>query len=349
MATIYDVAAAAGVSPATVSRVFNGARVSQSKVEAVTAVARELGFVPNMNARRLRLGSSQIIAMLIPDIENTFFTAMTRGVTDVIRAEGYSLMLGNTDDNPAEESFLLAAAVADPVAGVIVVPSNQAASYALPLSRGVPVVTVDREASNDPVDSVIPDDVEAALAGTSDLFAAGFRRVACVSGPTHVTTADLRLEGWAQAWQAKRGARPPEELSQRQPYTIEGGERGAEALLALPDPPDAIVAGNNRLAIGIIRHLMKRGLTPGQIGVLSLGELPLTLYLPEGLYVAALPARQLGVRAAEMLIDRIRGYDGPPRRELLSAARPPVADSGPDGSAVHPSLRRTNSGVDRRS
>ncbi len=320
MATIYDVAARAGVSPATVSRYFNGANVSASKSEAVAAAAAELGFVPNMNARRLRLGSSQIIAMLIPDIENTFFTAMTRGVTDVTRAAGYSVMLGNTDDDPAQESQLLTAAVADPVAGVIVVPSTSASRYGHALSRGVPVVAVDREARHDPVDVVVSDDVAEALAGTQQLFAAGFRRVACVSGPVDVMTADRRYEGWRLAWRSVMGVEPPPELGLRRPYTIDGGIAGLDALLALPEPPDAIFTANNRLAVGVVRGLRDRGLDTERVGVLCLGELPLTLYLPDGLVITELPARELGVQAAEMLLERIRGYDGPARKEVLPAA-----------------------------
>ena len=145
MTTIYDVAERAGVSTATVSRVFNGTRVSAAKAAAVRDAAAFLGFVPNGNARRLRMGSSQIIAVLIPDIENSFFTALTRGVTDVARAAGYSVMLGNTDESPQLEAELVSAAVGD-VAGIIVAPTSDMADYSLPLSRGVPVVAVDRDA-----------------------------------------------------------------------------------------------------------------------------------------------------------------------------------------------------------
>ena len=103
MTTIYDVAARAGVSPATVSRVFNGTTVSPERVAAVRAAAAELGFVPNRNARRLRTQSSEIVARLVPDVENPFFTTMVRAVTDVARAAGLWVMLCNTDDEPELE------------------------------------------------------------------------------------------------------------------------------------------------------------------------------------------------------------------------------------------------------
>src|SRR5690348_9640486 len=100
-ATIYQVAAHAGVSVATVSRVLNGTRVSPESERLVRAAAAELGFTPNRTARRLRGQQSEVIALIIPDIENPFFTALARGVENSARAAGYSVVLCNTDDDPA--------------------------------------------------------------------------------------------------------------------------------------------------------------------------------------------------------------------------------------------------------
>ncbi len=317
MTTIYDVAERAGVSPATVSRVFNGTKVSPEKAEAVRAAATALGFVPNGNARRLRMGSSQIIAVLIPDIENSFFTALTRGVTDIARAAGYSVMLGNTDEDPSLEAELMAASIGD-VAGIIVAPTSVEADYSLALARGVPVVAIDRDAPQSKVDVVVADNVAGAQDAAERMFAMGFSRVACISGPHHVMTADLRVEGWKKAWAAKYGTQPPEELCLRAPYTVDGGDSATRDLLALPEPPDAIFAANNKLAVGVVRHLLGVGRDLTHTGVVSLGELPLTLYLPRGLVVTHLPARELGTRAAELLLERIRGYSGDPRREVVA-------------------------------
>ncbi|HET7725318.1 MAG TPA: LacI family DNA-binding transcriptional regulator [Propionibacteriaceae bacterium] len=317
MTTIYDVAQRAGVSPATVSRVFNGTKVSAAKAAAVRDAAAFLGFVPNQNARRLRMGSSQIIAVLIPDIENSYFTALTRGVTDVARAAGYSVMLGNTDENPQLEAELVSAAIGD-VAGIIVAPTSDTADYSLPISRGVPVVAVDRDAPMSQVDVVVADNVAGAIDATQRLFEMGFQRVACVSGPEHVMTADLRVEGWRKAWAQRFGTPPPEELCLRVPYTVDGGDEATAALMKLSDPPDAIFAGNNRIAVGAVRNLIGAGVDLTDFGVVSLGELPLTLYSPRGLVVTHLPARELGTRAAQMLLERINGYSEPPRREVLA-------------------------------
>lgn len=313
MVTIYDVAAKAGVSPATVSRVFNGIKVSPKRVDAVRHAAEELGFVPNRNARRLRTSSSEIIAMLIPDIENPFFTTMTRAVEDVARAGGYSVMLCNTDEDPQREQDYLRAAVSDPVAGIIVAPSTQNANLDLALERGVPVVCVDRRAPNYDVDSVVADNIAGATAAAQMLVDAGYRRMSCISGPEGVETADNRLAGWAATYRTATGSEPPSEMIVRTSYTLTGGDRAARQLMALPEPPDAIFAANNKLAAGAIRALAELGKLPPEVGVVSFGGLPLVLLVPAGVMEAHLPVREMGITAATMLLERIRGLDVPAR------------------------------------
>ena len=116
----------------------------------------------------------------------------------------------------------------------------------------------------------------------------------------------------------KFGSFPPAELCIRVPYTMDGGDEATADLLKLAEPPDAIFAANNRLAVGAVRNLVGVGMDLTNFGVVSLGELPLTLYIPRGLIVTHLPARELGTRAAEMLLERINGYTEAPRREVLA-------------------------------
>ncbi|MCW5951578.1 MAG: LacI family DNA-binding transcriptional regulator [Propionibacteriaceae bacterium] len=317
MVTIYDVARRAGVSPATVSRVFNGIRVTPDRDAAVRRAADELGFVPNRNARRLRMSSSEVITMMVPDIENPFFTVMTRAVEDLARADGYSVMLCNTDDDPTREQEYLRVAVSEPVAGIIIVPSSRTTDLSMPLERGVPVVCADRRAPAGAVDSVVADNVAGAVAGTDLLFEAGYRRVACITGPERVETSGERLEGYRRAYRTWLGTQPPAELIHQTEYTIDGGERAMRALLTLASPPDAVFAANNRLAAGAIRVLAEAGALPPTVGVVSFGGLPLILLTPRGIRVTHLPAREIGVRAAQMLLERIRGLQALPREVVL--------------------------------
>jgi len=317
MVTIYDVAAKAGVSPATVSRVFNGIKVTPERAEAVRQAAEELGFVPNRNARRLRTSSSEIIAMMVPDIENPFFTVMTRAVEDVARAQGYSVMLCNTDEDPTREQEYLRVAVSDPVAGVIMVPSSRTTSLQLAQERGVPVVCVDRHAPGNAVDAVVADNIGGAIAGTKILLESGYRRIGCVSGPERVETAEDRATGWRRAIEEATGSTPDPSLLKRVEFTIAGGEQATRELLALPEPPDAIFAANNKLSTGVIRVLSERGILPPTTGLMAFGGLPLVLLAPLGIKVTHLPARELGRRAANMLLERIAGLDVPARDIVL--------------------------------
>lgn len=317
MVTIYDVAAQAGVSPATVSRVFNGIKVSPERAEAVKLAADALGFVPNRNARRLRTSSSEIIAMMVPDIENPFFTTMTRAVEDVARAESFSVMLCNTDEDPVREQEYLRAAVSDPVAGIIIVPSSRASRLDVAIERGVPVVCVDRHVDGPPVDTVVSNSFDGGAAATRQLFRAGYLRVACISGPEGTETADQRAAGWEQTFHQVTGRYPASELLIRAPYTFAGGEAAMRSLLAMPQPPDAILAANNRIASGALRVLAEAGRLPPEVGLLSFGGLPFVLLAPVEVMVAHVPAKEMGLTAARMLLERIQGRGGPAREVVL--------------------------------
>lgn len=317
MTTIYDVAARAGVSPATVSRVFNGARVTPAKAEVVRKAALDLGFVPNRSARRLRTQRSTLIAMMIPDVENPFYTAMTRAVEDVMRGAGYSTMLCNTDGDAVREQEYLQAAAGEAVAGVIIAPASTESDLGVVVDRNVPVVCVDRGAPSFDLDTVVFDNVASAREATLLLFDAGYTRVACISGPEHVETADARAQGWALGVADRLGVEPAAELVQRVPYSIAGGESAMTALLDLPEPPDAVLACNNKLSVGALRVLVLRNLVPPVVGLASLGDLPLVTWTPRDVIVTHLPAREMGTKAATMLLERIEGIDEGGRHVVL--------------------------------
>ena len=318
MVTIYDVAKRAGVSAATVSRVFSGqARVAPGRAEAVRQAAEELGFIPNRNARRLRTSSSEIIAMMVPDIANPFFTLMTRAVEDVARTAGYSVMLCNTDEDFEREQEYLRVAASEPVAGIVMVPTaTSRLDWAL--DRQVPVVCVDRHAGDYAVDAVVADNYNSAAAATRLLYAAGYERPACITGPEHIETSNQRLAGWSQVVRERSGSDPDPELILRAQYVLdEDGERAAHQLLSLPHPPDAIFAANNRLATGTLRALARLQLMPPAVGLVSFGDPPQMLFLPSGIIITYLPSRDMGTTAARMLLERINGLDAPARSITL--------------------------------
>lgn len=317
MATIYDVARRAGVSPATVSRVFNGTSVSEEKAAAVRAAAEELRFTPNRTARTLRTQSSEVIALVIPDIENPYFTEMARGVEDAASEAGYSVVLCNSDAQAEKEATYLRIAIAENMSGVIIATADEHSDLDPVRATGRPVVAVDRRTEAD-IDGVVMANREAGAAATQSLLDAGYRRIAYIGGPAHIDTAAERAEGWREALSAMDSDRDLSSLQRFATFRVDGGRAAMEELLALPEPPDAVVAGNNLIGVGAIQVLTERGLTPPKLGVAVIGSLPFTTLSPSAVTVVRLPARLMGVTAARMLLDRIKGDEQPARTIVLS-------------------------------
>ncbi|HEU5485640.1 MAG TPA: LacI family DNA-binding transcriptional regulator [Microlunatus sp.] len=317
MATIYDVARRAGVSPATVSRVFNGVRVTEEKARLVRQAALELDFTPSRPARALRRRNSEIIALIIPDIENPFFASLARGVEDVAQVAGYSVVLCNSDEDESKERRYLEIAASEQMSGVILAAAGDGHAARDLVAKGRRVVAVDRALADLDVDAVLIDGRSGARLATQTLLAQGFQRIACITGPQHAESARSRAEGWADVVGRDAGAA---RLLRHTDYRLEGGERAIRELLALPEPPDALFAANNLTGLGALRVLHEEGLTPPGFGLAVFGDLPFTAPAPAEIITVQSPSRHLGETAARLLLDRIGGDDQPPRTVMLRAS-----------------------------
>ncbi|MGN6326799.1 LacI family DNA-binding transcriptional regulator [Pseudolysinimonas sp.] len=316
MATIYEVAAMAGVSPATVSRVFNGQRVSPERVKAVREAADALAFTPNRVARTLRRQNSEVVALVIPDIENPFFTALARGVEDVAQAAGFSVVLCNSDGDHAKEERYLDISLSENMAGVIIAAADDHTHVRRLLDRGRPVVAVDRGPADAQVDTVRVDNRGGGAAATRELLARGYRRIACITGPEHVETAIERRAGWAQAMAGTD--LDLDAYSRWSDFRVAGGRAAMTELLELPEPPDAVFVANNLMSVGALQVLVEQRRLPPEIGLASFGDLPFSTFAVTDMTVVHLPARNLGMTAARMLLDRISGDTEPVRTVVLS-------------------------------
>jgi LacI family transcriptional regulator len=315
MATIKDVAALAGVSPATVSRVLNGRAVSPVKERLVLEATRTLAYTPNRVARTLRRQLSEVLALVIPDIENPFFTSLARGVADTAQQAGYSVVLCNTDGDLAKERHFLDIALSENMAGVLVAPAGARSEVHVLLDRGRAVVAVDRPIRGADVDSVTIDNVGAGRLAAGALWNAGFRDIACISGPADIVTAVDRARGWREVVEDLSGAPPRAERLAHADFRVGGGRTSMTGLLGLEHPPDAVVAGNNLVGVGALQILSERGLTPAEVGVAVIGDLPFSAHAP--VPVVHLPTRSLGTTAGTLLIERVEGYHGPARQVVM--------------------------------
>ena len=330
LATIYDVARLAKVSPATVSRVFNGLGASQAKIDAVRKAAEELRFTPNRSARSLRRQESEILALVIPDIENPYFTEVARGVEDVAQESGYSVMLCNTDSDLEKEAKYLQVALEQRMAGVIIAAVGEGTELDGILGAGMKLVSVDRVIPYD-VDAVVMANVSAGERATEDLVDAGFKRIACITGPADLDTASERVTGWEVVMRKHFPNLDLEPLVYYGDFGVEDGRRATQALLELPEPPDAIVACNNLMGVGAIQVLNERDLTPPKVGVAVLGTLPFTTLSPNVITVVRLPGQQMGRTAARMLLERIEGDTQAPRTVVLRSDVRSAQRSGENG------------------
>ncbi|QOR70134.1 LacI family DNA-binding transcriptional regulator [Ruania alkalisoli] len=334
MARIVDVAREAGVSTATVSRVLNGKDVNPELATKVRSAVEALGYIPDRTARSLRRGASDVVALVLPDIENPFFTAVARGVEDVLHGAGYSVVLCNTDDDPGKEGRYLGVAEHENMAGVLIAPASGQPQLDALLDRGRAVVVLDRQVER-PVDQVAFDNLALGEGCARELLASGFRRVACITGPVGTRTAIERASGWSRALEAA-GLDAPEELLVHANFRVDGGYEALAHLLDLPEPPDAVLATNNLVGVGVLRALADghvalathgRGdsagapVPGGAIGVGIIGDLPFATSRTTDVHLVPLNPRALGTTAAQLLLDRLTD-PGAPVRSIVQTITP---------------------------
>ncbi|QPP05315.1 LacI family transcriptional regulator [Streptomyces bathyalis] len=315
MTTIKDVAAAAGVSPSTVSRVLNnGPKVDPALARRVRKAAAQLDYRPSRVAQSLRRQRSHVWMLLVPDVRNPFFTDMVRGVEDAARGAGYALTLCNTDDDVAQERRYLELALNERVSGVILSPASDTRSAVEHLTaKGIPVVTVDRVLEHDSVDAVLVDNRDGARKATGHLLEAGYRNLACITGPEGQTTAADRLAGFRDA-HTDCGVKLRPELIRHGDFRISGGEKAADELLRSPEPPDAVFVANNLMTLGTLDAITAAGLNiPSDIAIVGWDDAPWAPLLRPALTTVAQPTHELGQQTAALLESRIAGSTAPQR------------------------------------
>ncbi len=319
MSTIYDVARLAAVSPATVSRVLNDrVDVNPEMARRVRASVEMLGYRPNIVARNLRRKVTSVWALIISDIENPHFTALARGVEDVARSNGHSVVLCNSDEKLEKERDYIDVALAERMAGVVISPSSDRhSSIGLLLDNGIPVVTIDRRLRSSPVDSVVVANKLGAQEATRHLIEGGYSRVACITGPTRTTTAAQRLAGYRAAL-AEAGATVDPTLIRIADYKEAGGAAATRDVMALSDPPDALFVANSLMTVGALGWLAQTGVSiPDLVGIVGFDDLPWARLVSPSLSTVAQPTYDIGQTAARLLVERMSAPDASVRSVTL--------------------------------
>jgi len=307
MVKIKDVADAAGVSTATVSRVLaDKPHVRPEVKKRVLEVVQKLNYRPNRVAQNLRSNTSKIIALVISDIENPFFQRVSRAVEDAAYELGYSVMLCNTDENPDKEKTSLNLLRDENVAGVILSPTRQAIErFSESTPFNIPMVVIDRHVSNWAVDNVLIDNVNSAYAITSHLLEHGYHRIGGIFG-IGSTTGQERREGFIRALKDHDIKSNTELIKYTNPRE-ENGFSTASNLLDMEERPQAILTSNSMLAAGVLLAIRERKLRiPNDIALASFDDTTWAQLLEPALTVIKQPTYEIGRTAAELLIKRIQ-------------------------------------------
>jgi LacI family transcriptional regulator len=320
MPTIDDVAARAGVSTATVSRVLNEhPRVAAQTRRRVRQAMEALGYEPNNLARNLRARSLRVFGLIVPDILASFWTAIARGVEDVAYANGFSVMLSNSDDDPAKEAGYLRTLRTERVAGVLLGPTERADQEVRAVLRGgIPLVTIDRRVAGLELDALTTDSGVGVAAAVEHLHEHGHREIAFIGGPPEISTGLRREEAFFAA-QVRLGLKTRPAWIVRSDFRADGGHAAALALLAGPERPRALFVANETMTLGALRAVRERGLRmPDDIAVIGFDDMPWAPLLDPPLTAVAQPAYDLGRLAADALVRRLEDPSRPTSTVLLA-------------------------------
>lgn len=299
-------AQAAGVSPATVSRILNGtARVADAKRQAVEAAIARLGFLPNMAARSLKLGRTMTVGVLTPDIASPFFGRVLRGLQDRLADSGYALVVTSGGWNADDEAGRARLLIARRIDALVVMHGHLSDAQVLELARQLPVATTGRQLEGEGVRGIALDQVEIGRIATRHLLALGHRRIAHIAGPAERRDAVDRRNGWQQAL-AAAGAAPGPELEAAGDFFESGGRLAMERLLGSGAAFSAVFAANDQAALGARMALHRAGVrVPDDLSIVGVDDLPAAAYATPPLTTVRQPAHEMGAYLAAALLQQL--------------------------------------------
>lgn len=319
--TMRDIAKKLNISHTTVSRALRGdRRISQATRARVLAAAEEMGYRINVPARALASKRMCSVALVVPDVLDPFYAGIIAGVDEVTQRHGYSLLLYISHSDPQRERSALAEAAEGRYDGTIFfrrqLPADELKAAC---HSGVPMVLLTRHEPQLAVDCVRVDDVDGGYRATAFLIGLGHRRIGFIGGPPDQHETRDRFAGYEKALR-ERGLSPNRDWIWHGGFSEADGRRAAEAMVQLPENnrPTAIFAANDRMAIGLIYRLGELGLNvPQHVSVIGYDDIEPCKFVVPKLTTIRQPTHEMGARAAELLIGRLRGEKARPQEVVL--------------------------------
>lgn len=320
--TIKDIARKLDLSASTVSRALRDhPDIKEETKKRVHALAEELDYQPDTIAQSLKNRRTNLIGVIVPEIRHEFFSGVISGIEDVAYRSGYAIIVSQSNENYERERINVNALISNRVAGLLISISQSTRSsdhFRLLERQGIPFVFFDRVCEDIDASKVVVDDYDGAMQAVGHLIERGYRKIAHLAGPSHLSITQQRLEGYLSALN-KHNISPDERLIVYGGLNEEDGYTGFESLWASNCHTDAVFAVNDPVAIGAFSKIKELKLRiPQDVALVGFSDNPITALVDPPISTVSQPVFQLGQTAAEILIKQIQlGEEFVPRREIL--------------------------------
>lgn len=336
--TQKDLASALGLSVSTVARALaDSPRIGKATRERVRDEAERRGYVVDQAARAMRQGTSSLVGLIAPDLQNDFYTTVARAVSERCRERGLQLVVAVTDDDPLAELQHVRNLYASRARGVVLIPSVEMARESRRLLAAVPHVQLVRHCDKLASDWFGIADEEAMRLGVAHLAALGHRRLGYIGSTTAISTGAKRLEGFRRALR-EHGLDPADAVIEAGGCEAEWGHASMARLLALGHPPTGVVTAGARISVGAYSCARERGVRiPGELSFVGFSDAPAHRWWGDGLTTIGLPVEDIATAAMDCLLRRAERRDALPGRPVQVMHRPILVERGstapPPGAA----------------
>lgn len=308
--TLADVAAEAQVHIGTASRALNDSTRDMVKAETARRVreaAFRLGYSPNVLAGSLRSQKTASIGVVLPDLTNPFLPPIVRGIEDVLTKRGYVALLGNTDNDASLELKLVESLRARRVDGFIIATSKRSHPILENIAKsGTPVVLINRTTDRDDISAVISDDAAGIRSAVNHLVELGHKHIVHIAGPTDLSTGRDRAKAFADAMRDHKLPTSKTDIFLCEQYSIAEGYAATKQIFATRKDVTALVAANDRIALGVLQALRELKLScPDDVSVVGFNDMPFVDLVTPPLTTVRVNQYALGAQSAELLLDRL--------------------------------------------
>ncbi len=311
--TLKDIARELSLSPSTVSRALrNHPDISDTTKEKVSQTAKRLDYYPDTLAQGLKSRNTNTIGIIVPEIRHDFFSSAISGIEEVAYSSGFAIMVCQSSENYEREVINLRTLVSNQIAGLLVSLSQTTfdiSHFDILKKRNIPVVFFDRTHKDITDSQVIVDDYDGAVKMVNFLLDKGYKKIAHIAGPEHISISAERLRGYKDALQG-RGIKIDDNFIIKSGFREEDGVKAIEQILKLKNRPDAIFAVNDPVAIGVFSVLKREKIKiPEEMALVGFCNNPISALIEPAITTIQQPAHLIGKAAAKLLIDRITDPD----------------------------------------